>query len=61
VLERVQSAVGDREVGLYVANAGADPNGSLFLDGELATWMALARRNVLAMLQCCRTRRIAII
>lgn len=52
-LEQIIAAVGDREVGLYVANAGADPNGALFLDRELHSWTALAQRNVLTTLQCC--------
>lgn len=52
-LERIVAAVGDREVGLFVANAGADPNGALFLDRELEDWLALARRNVLTTVQCC--------
>ena len=30
--EQVKAAVGDREVGLFIANAGADPNGARFLD-----------------------------
>jgi short-subunit dehydrogenase len=46
-------AVGDRQVGLYVANAGADPNGSRFLDKDVGAWVDLARRNVLTTLQCC--------
>lgn len=52
-LERIVAAVGDRDVGLFVANAGADPNGALFLDREPQDWLALARRNVLTTLQCC--------
>jgi short-subunit dehydrogenase len=51
--ERVVRAVGDREVGLYVGNAGADPNGSRFLDADLKAWVDLVHRNVLDTLQCC--------
>lgn len=52
-LTQVVHAVGGREVGLFVANAGADPNGALFLDRDLKDWTALAQRNVLTTLQCC--------
>jgi short-subunit dehydrogenase len=51
--DRIGAAVGAREVGLFVSNAGADPNGARFLDREVGVWLELARRNVLTMLQCC--------
>lgn len=51
--ERIVAAAASREVGLFVSNAGADANGSRFLDRELDVWTALVRRNVLAVLQCC--------
>jgi len=51
--EEVVEVVGGREVGLFISNAGADPNGSRFLDRDLATWMDLVRRNVVTMMQCC--------
>src|SRR5215475_6496750 len=37
--ERLVAAVDDREVGLFVNNAGADPNGARFLDRDLAVWL----------------------
>lgn len=43
---RIAEAAGDREVGLLIANAGADPNGVPFLDGDVAGWEALATMNV---------------
>lgn len=49
--ERMARAAGDREVGLLIFNAGADPNGSLFLDNDLANWDALAMRNVMAVMR----------
>ncbi|MFA5939519.1 MAG: SDR family NAD(P)-dependent oxidoreductase [Sinimarinibacterium sp.] len=52
-LARIVAAVGDREVGLFVANAGADPNGALFLDRDIDDWLAMAQRNVLTTLRCC--------
>jgi short-subunit dehydrogenase len=51
-LPRIVAAVGGREIGLFVCNAGGDPNGSLFLDHDLATWRALVQRNVMTMLDC---------
>lgn len=52
-MDRIKAAVGDREVGLFVMNAGSDPNGSKFLDRDLETWMTLIRRNVMTMTECC--------
>ena len=50
--EQVLAAAGDREVGLFVANAGADPNGSKFLDLDLQTWLQMVRRNVMTVYEC---------
>jgi short-subunit dehydrogenase len=51
--DSIVRAVGEREVGLFISNAGADPNGARFLDRDMATWMSLAQRNVITMMQCC--------
>lgn len=51
--ERLQAAAGNREVGLLLFNAGADSNGAMFLDNDLANWDALARRNVLTVMHAC--------
>lgn len=51
--DRIAAVVGDREVGLYVSNAGADPNGSLFLDKDIGAWNDLVNRNVMTTMQCC--------
>jgi short-subunit dehydrogenase len=51
--ERILAAVGNREVGLFVSNAGSDPNGARFLDRELSAWMDLVQRNSITMMQCC--------
>lgn len=51
-LDLIVEAVGDREVGLFVCNAGGDPNGTLFLERDLATWRDLVQRNVMTMLEC---------
>lgn len=45
-VDRMAEAAGSREVGLLLLNAGADPNGSMFLDNDLANWNALVARNV---------------
>jgi len=50
---RIAEGVGDREVGLYVANAGADPNGARFLDRPVDVWLDLVRRNVSTTMRCC--------
>jgi short-subunit dehydrogenase len=46
-------AAGGREVGLFVANAGADTNGARFLDREMDAWSKLIRLNVLSIAECC--------
>jgi uncharacterized protein len=51
--ERVAEAVGARDVGLYVSNAGADPHGSRFLDLDLEKWQGLVNRNVTNLMRCC--------
>lgn len=43
------AAADGREVGLLILNAGADPNGSLFLDTEVPNWDALIMRNVITV------------
>lgn len=40
------SLVGAGAIGLFIANAGADPNGSLFLDNDIDNWDALVTMNV---------------
>jgi short-subunit dehydrogenase len=50
---RMAEAAGDREVGLLILNAGADPNGSMFLDTDLGNWDTLVMRNVMTVLRAC--------
>lgn len=50
---RVIEAAGEREVGLFISNAGADPNGARFLDCDAATWTNLVTRNVMTTMLCC--------
>lgn len=52
-VEQLAAAAGDRELGLFIANAGADTNGSAFLDTELPAWDALVQRNVVTVLRAC--------
>jgi short-subunit dehydrogenase len=51
--EQIAAAAAGKEVGLYVNNAGADPNGSRFLDKDLQAWVDLAQRNVMTTLKAC--------
>ncbi|MCJ8159794.1 SDR family oxidoreductase [Sphingomonas sp. LaA6.9] len=51
--ERVKAAAGDREVGLYVSNAGADPEGSRFLDIEVDRWVDQVNRGIVNLMRCC--------
>ena len=51
--DRILATVGSREVGLYISNAGADPNGSHFLDREIEAWVELVHRNVLTTIRSC--------
>lgn len=52
-VDRMVAAAGDREVGLLIMNAGADPNGSMFLDNDIANWDTLVMRNVMSVMRAC--------
>jgi len=52
-VEQISTAVGDREVGLYVNNAGADPNGAHFLDRDADLWLQQTHRNIDTLLRAC--------
>jgi short-subunit dehydrogenase len=49
--ERLAAAVGDRDVGLFIFNAGSDTNGALFLDRDIAAWDELVQRNVMTTMR----------
>jgi short-subunit dehydrogenase len=51
--DRIVEAVGDRTVGLFIANAGGDPNGTEFLDQPVEAWIDLITRNVTTAVRCC--------
>ncbi|MEG3143708.1 SDR family NAD(P)-dependent oxidoreductase [Sphingomonas sp. RT2P30] len=49
----VVAAAEGREIGLFVANAGGDPNGAPFLDCPVDAWAELIARNVTTTMRCC--------
>jgi len=51
--DRILAAVGSREVGLYISNAGADTNASHFLDRKIESWIELVDLNILTTMRCC--------
>lgn len=50
---RMRECAGNRHVGLFIFNAGADPNGSMFLDNDVANWDTLVMRNVMTVMRAC--------
>lgn len=50
--ERIFAAVGDREVGLFINNAGADWFGERFLEVDIEDWLRLSHINIDTMLRC---------
>ncbi|MEO6248221.1 MAG: SDR family NAD(P)-dependent oxidoreductase [Sphingomicrobium sp.] len=52
-LDLIREAIGDREVGLFIANAGGDPHGTNFLDSPIGAWDNLVTRNVTTIMHCC--------
>jgi uncharacterized protein len=51
--DRIVAAVGNREVGLLITNAGADTNGTKFLNSEAANWDQLINLNVVTTMRNC--------
>lgn len=51
--QQIAALAEGKEVGLYISNAGADPNGTKFLDTDLGAWLSLVERNILTTLKCC--------
>jgi uncharacterized protein len=51
--DRIVAAAGDREIGLLIANAGADTNGSLFLDNDVENWENLIQLNIISTMRNC--------
>lgn len=52
-LEKIVAATEGREIGLYIANAGADPYGLRFLDGEIDAWLDLVHINITTTVRGC--------
>lgn len=52
-MERLAEAAAGREIGLYIGNAGSDPNGVSFLDHDLDAWLTLVSRNVVTTMKAC--------
>lgn len=50
-IDRIVEVTGNRDVGLFVSNAGSDPNGTRFLDGDVQIWIDLMNRNVMTTMQ----------
>jgi uncharacterized protein len=46
-LSKVVDLAGEREIGLYINNAGSDTNDAKFLDGGIDAWEKLVDRNVM--------------
>lgn len=51
--ERMMQVATGRDVGLLILNAGADDNGSQFLDADVEAWTALTTRNVVTTMRAC--------
>ena len=52
-VEQVHTAVGSREVGLFVSNAGADTTNTRFLDSPVGEWLEQIQRNIMTVVGCC--------
>ena len=50
---KIIAVAGDREVGLFIANAGADTNGSSFFDSDTANWDQLITLNITTTMRNC--------
>jgi uncharacterized protein len=51
--EGIIEVTGPREIGLYIANAGADSLGVRFLDSEIDAWLDLMHINITATVRSC--------
>ncbi|MES2158256.1 MAG: SDR family NAD(P)-dependent oxidoreductase [Pseudomonadota bacterium] len=50
-IEKIAAVAESREVGLYISNAGGDPNGTAFFETDIKAWTDLVARNVVAVMQ----------
>ena len=51
--DTIAAAIGYREVGLFISNAGADTINRRFLDHDIDGWIELVDRNVTTVVRCC--------
>lgn len=51
--EQLKTVSAGREIGLFVSNAGADPNSSSFLSNDPQAWLDLVKRNVVTTMLAC--------
>lgn len=51
--DQILAAAGDREIGLYIGNAGSDPNTSHYLDIGITPWLQLANINIITTMKAC--------
>jgi uncharacterized protein len=49
----IAALAGTREVGLFIANAGADTNSALFLDRDVSDWDQLVTLNIVTTMRNC--------
>lgn len=50
-IDRIAAVSEGREVGLYISNAGGDPNGTPFFKTDIKAWTDLVTRNVVTVMQ----------
>ena len=50
---RMAEVAADREIGLFISNAGSDSIGSTFLNSEIVSWESLVMRNVMTVMRSC--------
>ncbi|MFA5496411.1 MAG: SDR family NAD(P)-dependent oxidoreductase [Porticoccaceae bacterium] len=51
--ERMIAAIGEREMGLLVYNAGSPPYARQFLQGGIGDWSGLVMKNAQTLMECC--------
>lgn len=50
-IDRIAAASEGKEIGLYISNAGGDPNGAAFFKADITAWTDLVMRNVMTVMQ----------
>ncbi|MET0364197.1 MAG: SDR family NAD(P)-dependent oxidoreductase [Sphingobium sp.] len=50
-IDRIAAVSEGREIGLYISNAGGDPNGTGFFKTDIKAWSDLVARNVVTVMQ----------